>query len=435
MNSFALNTLLFPLAKITGGGWADGYFAAIRSGIISSSGVVTRLALSLACIFIAFKFIKMYYDFVSDEQNGGFGGVRTWDLLRPIVILIIIYNFGTLLSVFDGVCSSISSSLVSNMNATIQEDKLVDRLAELEEEKELSRREMKEQSRQMAENSAGATKEEITRNITEIEHRMYSDSTWLADTQRLNGRRDISYEESSNLRGQINMEAAERLGMSEEWIKNQNALNTYNSTEDLAFDIIKSRQKIEKMLKKGGNAFSSIITWLFNFFFVIMMSFADIMLCLLAVFGPLSLALSLLDPWKQTFITWIGRYIETSLWKPIGSAICWIVAKAKTEMGIYADKALTDQLSTLSGDQAIGSLSGIITCLALISFAGILALFQVPNIANAILSLAPESDGIGSTAADTTRSVATPINIQKPSVNPASGIAQGASKALKRLRK
>lgn len=435
MNSFALNTLLFPLAKITGGGWADGYFAAIRSGIISSSGVVTRLALSLACIFIAFKFIKMYYDFVSDEQNGGFGGVRTWDLLRPIVILIIIYNFGTLLSVFDGVCSSISSSLVSNMNATIQDDKLVDRLAELEEEKELSRREMKEQSRQMAEESAGATKEEITRNITEIEHRMYSDSTWLADTQRLNGRRDISYEESSNLRSQINMEAAERLGMSEEWVKNQNALNTYSDTEELAFDIIKSRQKIEKMLKKGGNAFSSIVTWLFNFFFVIMMSFADIMLCLLAVFGPLSLALSLLDPWKQTFITWIGRYIETSLWKPIGSAICWIVAKAKTEMGIYADRALTDQLSTLSGDQAIGSLSGIITCLALISFAGILALLQVPNIANSILSLSPADSTIGSTAADATRSAATPINIQKPSVSPTRGIAQGASKALKRLRK
>lgn len=435
MNSFALNTLLFPLAKITGGGWADGYFAAIRSGIISSSGVVTRLALSLACIFIAFKFIKMYYDFVSDEQNGGFGGVRTWDLLRPIVILIIIYNFGTLLSVFDGVCSSISSSLVSNMNATIQEDRLVDRLAELEEEKELSRKEMKEQSKQMAEESAGATKEEITRNITEIEHRMYSDSTWLADTQRLNGRRDISYEESSKLRSQINMEAAERLGMSEEWVKNQNALNTYNSTEDLAFDIIKSRQKIEKWLKMGGNAFSSIITWLFNFFFVIMMSFADIMLCLLAVFGPLSLALSLLDPWKQTFITWIGRYIETSLWKPIGSAICWIVAKAKTEMGIYADRALTDQLSTLSGDQAIGSLSGIMTCLALISFAGIFALLQVPNIANSILSLSPADSTIGSAAADATRSAATPINIQKPSVNPARGIAQGASKALKRLRK
>ena len=427
MNSFTLNTLLFPLAKITGGGWADGYFAAIRSGIISSSGVVTRLALSLACIFIAFKFIKMYYDFVSDEQNGGFGGVRTWDLLRPIVILIIIYNFGTLLSVFDGVCSSISSSLVSNMNATIQEDRLVDRLAELEEEKELSRREMKEQSKQMAEESTGASKTEIQQNIDNImaqirEEPQYKDeyNQFLKSSPEYRGAE--AYKEAES----IQLQAAERLGLAEEWIKNKNALKTYNSTEDLAFDIIKSRQKIEKWLKKGGNAFSSIITWLFNFFFVIMMSFADIMLCLLAVFGPLSLALSLLDPWKQTFITWIGRYIETSLWKPIGSAICWIVAKAKTEMGIYADRALTDQLSTLSGDQAIGSLSGIISCLALISFAGILALLQVPNIANSILSLSPADSTIGSTAADATRTAAT-----VPARGVARGVAWGVDKAAK----
>lgn len=432
MNAMIFSTLILPLKAITGGGWADGYFSAIRSGIIASSGIVTRLALSLACVFIAFKFIKMYYDFVSDEQNGGFGGVKTWDLLRPIVILILIYNFGTILSYFDGVCNSISSSLVSNMNATIEDDKLADRLAQLEEEKELSKKEMKEQAREHAEKQAGDTKEAIQQNIVALTIEIQNDSTYSAESKKLKEQKTPSYNQKQD---SLRLATAERLGIQDEYMKNRDAIVTYNKTEELAFDIMKSKQKIEKWLKKGGNAFSSIVTWLFNFFFVIMMSFADIMLCLLAVFGPLSLCLSLLDPWKQTFITWIGRYIETSLWKPIGSAICWIVAKAKTEMGTYADSALSEQLKTMSGDEAIGSLSGIITCLALISFAGILALLQVPNIANSILSLSPADSTIGSTAADATRSAATPINIQKPSVSPTRGIAQGASKALKRLRK
>ena len=111
-------SIIYPLAgTISGGGWANSYFDAIRKDCISHAGSISSIAMALACIFIAFKFIKMYYDFVSDEQHGGFGGVRTWDLLRPIVILIIIGNFGAFLGAFDSICNAVSSSLVSNMNA------------------------------------------------------------------------------------------------------------------------------------------------------------------------------------------------------------------------------------------------------------------------------------------------------------------------------
>ena len=92
MNSVIISTIVYPLVtEISGGGWAEQYFAIVRKESIAHAGVISSIAVALACVFISFKFIKMYYDLVSDEQSGGFGGVRMWDILRPLTILIFIF--------------------------------------------------------------------------------------------------------------------------------------------------------------------------------------------------------------------------------------------------------------------------------------------------------------------------------------------------------
>ena len=164
--------------------------------------------------------------------------------------------------------------------------------------------------------------------------------------------------------------------------------------EDETIEIKREGRKLLKFIQKGGNILGNLATWLFNFFFVIMMAFADITLCLLAIFGPLAAALSVLESWRGTFKNWLGSYIEVSMWKPVGCAICWVVVKAKhgiATMGLKS--AMYTGMDPATSKATIWATIGVE---ALILFAGMKALKQVPSITSSILSIG--SSSLGSSA-------------------------------------
>lgn len=401
------------LAGATGGAWASQYFAAVRQSAIAHAGVVSSIAVSLACIFIAFKLIRMYYDLVSDEQAGGFGGVRMWDILRPITLLLIVMTFGTWLSWLDSFCNSVASSLVTNMTIATNDidEKTKAKLDELEEELSKSKKEIAEDAKKYANNTSGINSDkelekirretiggegDFTAKAAALDPRVKGASGSLSDDGKT-----VTYQSWKD--GAISFAIDDLLGPSKDdtYIKNRlGKMADYKGAKNREEEYKAQKREIRKWarwLNSGASIIGTLVNWFFNIFFVVMMAFADVMLCLLAMFGPLAAALSILDPWKQAFTSWLGHYIEVSLWKPVGSAVCWIVATVKTAVGNLG----LDQAMNLQSADAKASIMGAVGAEVLILFAGIMAITQIPSITNTILSLGSMSDGYANSAANT----------------------------------
>lgn len=451
----ALMPLEVASAKITGGGWASNHFAAIRSEAISSSSAICSMAMAIGSILAAFQLIKMYYDMASDEQHGGFGGIRAMDILRPISMLFIIMGMGVITPLLDSACNGVSSALVANMNGTVQtdDDKLNQKLEELEDELNKSKSQLYEEAKaEVSQRHDGLDMNELYREADKA----LKDAGVLGDKQSISlgengevtkwtlgwGGNNTSvtyknfdeYLSSEVLTKDGSKTVAELLGGNENAEAVRQKVEKSKAMSDETNDINRVRnegRKIIKIFSKGGNIIGNLATWLFNIFFVVMMAFADITLCLLAIFGPIAAALSVLESWKATFKSWIGSYIEVSMWKPVGCSVCWIVVKAKhaiTGMGILAS-----EYGGMDPNMAKSTLWAAIGVEALILIAGVKTLLLVPSITNSILSIGSSSlsseTGVGAAAGGVMGSMAS-------GAKNAGGKAFGAAgKVLGKLRK
>ena len=111
-----LNAIL-PLVNLDGSMYAACSY--IRKMASSPGTGITSAAMTAACVIVLFTMIKLSHDLMSDEQQSGFGGVTLWQICRPIVILLAIFNFNPIDSVVNGV--ELSSGAVRNHEPAIME--------------------------------------------------------------------------------------------------------------------------------------------------------------------------------------------------------------------------------------------------------------------------------------------------------------------------
>lgn len=442
------NTFIPLAGTISGGGWAADFFTAIRVKCIAHAGVISSLAISLACVFIAFKLIRMYYDLVSDEQAGGFAGIRMWDILRPIVLLLLTMTVGTWLPWLDSICNTVSSSLVANMNNTTNEidAKTAARLDELQDEINKNDAQVYEDAVAAAASASGINSDKELQNLIKNQEDRTRENTQNllsgdsiqsllpsdAHSPYIGANGNVKYKTGLGVYERTHEITLDELAkMKNGDIANrelieaqQNQINTYKSTRDDYVKQHKEMKKWSRWLNSGSSIIGTVFNWFFNLSFVVMMAFADIMLCMLAMFGPLALAMSILEPWKQSFTSWIGHYVEVSLWKPVGAAICWIIMTMKSAVGSLGLAAATGVTATAGKATILGAIGA--ECLIL--FAGWMAMFQVPSITNTILSLGNMSDQFTNSAADaTSRAVTAPIRGAKSIISPGGRTGGGGS--------
>lgn len=389
--------LLASSSKLAPGNWAGTYFDAIRAECIGKSGVIASMAMSIACILIVFNFIKLYYDFVSDEQNGGFGGAKAWDILRPFVILLLIGTFSTWLGLFDGVCSSVSSALISNMNAVAEltDNKIQEEIDRIDEELDRKHMSRKEKAHAQALNATGLSEEQLSASQDIVKD---AEKQWRKTKEyRQNQKTKKSYMslpdagEAARKLAELNEQDKAQMKAfvgDDVWETYEAAkadVDTFTAQETLASERLKSLGKLSKWIGSGGSLLGKIITWLFNIFLVLMMVFSDVTLCVMSVFGPLTLALSIIPTWNSAFSSWMGKYIEVSMWKPVASAIAWVVLQARAAI-FSAHGRLIEGVDMASLTQK-ASITAAIGVEALVLAAGIFALLRTPAITNEILSL------------------------------------------------
>lgn len=76
----------------------------------------------------------------------------------------------------------------------------------------------------------------------------------------------------------------------------------------------------------------SILEWLFLAASLIISVLRSFILAVLGILGPLVLALSVLDGFRQSFIHWLARYIHVYLWLPIANIYGAIMAEVQLLM-------------------------------------------------------------------------------------------------------
>lgn len=335
-------------------------FEYLRTSISESSDVIVSIATALAALFIIFNMIKIAYDLFSDEQSGGLGGVSVKQILIPIVLLFLLQGYGLVIKALDGTCNSITKTLV---NKKTQEN--------------LSKSLMLA-AYQPSQASDFGDDAEIYDRIGNVIDR---DATLNSGAEEL-----IKLYEGQNEK----VEGSERSDLKRKYKTALKKIRRFarksNKQTELGDDGLKHLKVSQQNFWQ--NAAMSV--------YAIIQCYLEIILCLMVLLGPFTLAFSILSPWKHSFITFIGKYIEISFSKVVASFILWISSNIT---GTIAGRVLTEvdlakqelismvKIGDLTGVEAL-QLSNAHYCNVVIWLAAMVAFFAVPAISSNILNLA-----------------------------------------------
>lgn len=456
-------TPLTFLTVILGDEWASRYFSAVRKTAISTAGTITSGALAIAGVLTAIYLVKLYYDMASDEKNGGFGGVPLWDVLRPVFLMIIISSSSLILGTIDGFTNSLSSALVSSINKG--QEFVIKREKELTDD---AKNELKgkynsryKKARADAEAALNINRKDIESKLSDIMKTAGVEDTYKITIRQektgeiVSGRNAAGYYSYAKTKPVSDTTLVTNTAKMRRKLVTGGIFGTsyakeldedtrdalWESYEALIKDLelldvetrknIRASNKKERFLRRFGvlsigDLVVEFFELLFNIVFNITMVFADVLLCLLAIFFPLVVAFSIVPSWKGSLMQWFGKYIEISMWKPVAAGICYIIGTAQSAVRIGAIKSLDGAQSAAASFS--GSQFGVAIASLLIVYAGIKCFWKVPSIATTIFNLGGGAlSDFGSMAGAAAMSGAQALGkAAKTATSPATGAAGGA---------
>ena len=376
-------------------GWVFSMFRSMRSQVISNGSTGVTLALAIASLIVAFKLIRIAYDLMSDEQNGGMGGLHLSQILRPVVIVMCLHLAPTIMGTFDGICDGVTTSMMNRYgNQAVAEMfyKAV-RVAEDQAKKVLGDTYV-EQEKTIIEHTKEVESQLGEMNSMNIYSAQASagmmwGAEWRAKREERRALRELEEQKAKELA----LEAGE---------------------EGVAVDVKAIREATEGLKKlwdytdaveeggglmaaaSQGKVIPTICMIIYNALFYIIECFAEVTLCILAMFFPWVLVFSLIDAWRRAIVEFAARYITVSFWKVIAAAINFVTnAAVATNLKFVTESALGKcHAGNVNG--AIGAVSGGVTIAAIMAIAGVFALLHVNDIAQAII---PSSGGGGGSMA------------------------------------
>lgn len=335
--------------------------AKFRVDALSMSSVSVKLAMGLACVFVVFMMIRMSFKMMSDDDRAGFGGITLWEILRPVIILIMIQTCPIWIDLMDRTLGGITSAVSKPIEAKIDNGFIVQMM--IDTDKALTGEEQK-------------FKDDLDEKVgTARENNMIN--SWLGWTSDGGAiRRGISAWEKEN---NVKLERAAKKALINSY-KTPSGI-TQNSNGELTYNI------------HDENFIPMICNWLYDKFFVVIMIMAEVILMILAMLCPWTLVFSLLPPWHNAINQFFGSYVQVSFWQIIATFINLVSimlrkSAAELTMTIYgnaANQALKDTLAGVSYSNSVEYVGAANWLTAIISIACLLLIFKVPKIANALL--------------------------------------------------
>lgn len=280
--------------------------------IIDGSAPLYQLALSLGSLFCC-----LYLVSISTRILKGSGEWRPWDIIKPIVILLLIENFNLVVGAVDGsigvVCKGIAGYTSDQMDWDIIDgfSTTYDKWAAME---------------------------------SQPEDDLIADAESAADDESNGGLFGISFD------------IKKWLDDAEEWIFNK--IKTFIGVTQSSFQWILAQ------------AIATLAEWIGY----IILIFAKIYLLVLAFIGPFVFSLSIIPTFQNGVGQWLARYIQISFWYPILQIINLVYVKFVSHIPDMIAEA-----DTMDGLLAQSTFASLIFLLS--SIAVIFMYFSVPKVA------------------------------------------------------
>lgn len=350
--------------------WIFNVFTKIRLQALSSSNTFTTMAMAVACVIVVFLMIKTANDLMSDEQSSGFGGVTLWQLLRPILILVCIQNFGMVIGPIDSVADRISTSITGSITS-------------------------------MDVNYVIAAKTQTQENLAALTSRAWA-AAGLGERTNVKYS-DLSRNEKHKLTETIIEQAVSDLNyvknpkkqqrkIAREIRRNGGFVVDENGKITMGGDEMYEESESDGFFEKLSNiGIEDIVMWAFKYAFPIMICSGELLLCVLAMLGPWVLVVSLL-PWAKTgFIDFVMKYFQISFWKPCGAVVYWATTNALSSLKIVRTNDAMSFGNSIGKDIFGNSMASFM--MVVLGIAGIMMLMKVPSIAATIIPAGGASVG------------------------------------------
>lgn len=360
-------------------------FSEIRGEAISTATASLKLAMGIACIIVVFKMIRLSYDIMSDDKQGGFGGVQLWSVLRPVLLLVLLQSCTLWVGALDGFTNVVTTSISNTVDVAGDHEKLVEVV----------------------------TKDEIARDA------ISPNSIRSVDAQAREEYKAMieDWKELNGTMGKLMAFVSEKLGGETHAAK--------KALKEFALEHAEDPERDGRVIRKSINGYINstkkyttneegnyvidihdknliplICNWLYDKLYVVIQCFAEIILMILAMCAPWVVVISLIEPWKGALFGFISAYIQVSFWKVIAAMINFATISFRrgalefmtnNEASNVYDKMYPG--AQLAVDAAVGKTGTAILLSAIVSVAGVFALMKVSDIANAII---PSANSIGS---------------------------------------
>lgn len=364
----------------------------IRTSVLGMSDTFVSLALVLAGFFVGIKLIRLSYDTMSDEQGSGLGGVKLSQIIGPVIIIALIAGYKY---VIGGLDFSVGVVVNKIADTSVLQQQVESQLQEIKIE-------MDKIDDAVSKDALGLL------NDYDAQRKYYTgtDSTLAHNTLAPNF--DAAVDMHKEFRNGVSVAGiqAVKQGKYSKYSEDEDGNNNWPAIRKLLIQYGRTMARSEEEAKGQHGILADFIGMVFHAAYLIMLGLANIFLCLLALLGPFVLAFSLFEPWKNSFITFIGKYIEVSLWMVIAKIILWITDAAGSactsnvlnEYATMISDVMRYGADAIEGYYAFGR---ALTAINVIRFAGLLALFSIPDITSSIFSFGSGSAMGGATGGAT----------------------------------
>lgn len=357
--------------------WYISALSSMRDSVGGGAEIIAAAATVLAAFFIVAKMVGFHYKLSSDEQSGGFGGVKAWDFIKPIVLLLLIGlspNIGkTINHVMTECMDAISVGTSARHYKALRIAELTremeslnsysdEALKELYPE-EIGKKQRKENREQAQwdylegkiseeeytkikkENAEPSNldkvykertdrKEELS-DATKQEHQPQLESTYVRNNDAVFAQTMLKKQRDLELNDKYNKAKREfKYALatdSEAYYKQALALGLIGDNyeidqfkkeayKDDTFSLWTFTTSIENLLY---NCFIDVLFWLYQVIVLIRLFMGNVFMCVMLYFFPLVFLAMMFDRYKGAFGSWIVTYVELALWQPIATIIVY----------------------------------------------------------------------------------------------------------------
>ncbi len=389
-----MNSLLYilPLKTWVADQWILNVFGGIRTTMLDQTSKVVPLALMIAGIIVVFKLAKMSYTIMTDEKDSGFGGITLWELLRPVLILVLTGSCSVAIGMLDTATDAVSvaiSRTVDHSGIQASRESLLESLSKNETD-----------YYKAADSLKRVLEEEAQKKQSELDKKAREQDAIEWHYDGLGKYYTISVDNNPELKAVKD----EIIGIRRNSVMLQEAIkDTQRSTARLTKQYAKALDNGDDIPKDATprTFFTSICFWLSDKLAYCMMAFADIILCCMAIVAPLTFALSLVDKWKDAIWNFCAKYFEVSMWKVTANVILSVTANAYSAAMLVVNTSAQSLISSVGTAHTVNT--SYATCAqaqmisTVICLASIFATLSIPGITSTILSLGggPASGGDG----------------------------------------